>query len=171
MKDEALDRVVEMLDTPALTTLIIKWHQDRNLIDGSTDKDQTLKLAQEMGELSDSICKGESPIDDLGDMMVVMLNIMKRNNLTMEECLRHSYKEIMHRTGRMVDGVFVKEEDLDGDDGWIEVPSHGKRPVPLDTQVDIRMRGGVQLFGRTSRFLRWGVSGLMSDIVAYRVCK
>ena len=31
------------------TKLIIKWHHDRNLIDGSTDKDQVLKLAQELG--------------------------------------------------------------------------------------------------------------------------
>ena len=41
-----------------LVDLIAKWHQDRNLIDGSTDKDQYLKLIQEAGELSDNICKG-----------------------------------------------------------------------------------------------------------------
>ena len=38
--------------------LISQWHKDRNLIDGSTDKDQYLKLIQEAGELSDNICKG-----------------------------------------------------------------------------------------------------------------
>ena len=31
---------------------IIQWHYDRNLIEGSTDKDQYMKLIQEMGELS-----------------------------------------------------------------------------------------------------------------------
>jgi len=36
---------------------IIQWHKDRNLIEGSTDKDQVLKLAQELGELSDNVCK------------------------------------------------------------------------------------------------------------------
>ena len=30
-----------------LVKLIEQWHEDRNLIDGSTDKDQVLKLAQE----------------------------------------------------------------------------------------------------------------------------
>mgnify|MGYP006239333437 CR=1 FL=1 len=39
--------------------LIRQWHKDRNLIDGSTDKDQYLKLIQEAGELSDSLCKGK----------------------------------------------------------------------------------------------------------------
>ena len=38
---------------------VIGWHYDRNLIEGSTDKDQVLKLAQELGELSDSVCKGK----------------------------------------------------------------------------------------------------------------
>ena len=38
---------------------ICQWHEDRNLIDGSTDKDQVLKLQQELGELSDSVCKGK----------------------------------------------------------------------------------------------------------------
>ena len=51
------------------------WHHDRNLIDGSTDKDQFCKLIQEAGELSDSICKGKDVSDDIGDMMVVLINV------------------------------------------------------------------------------------------------
>ena len=43
-----------------------KWFEDRNLIEGSTDKDQVLKLMQELGELSDHACKGEDIRDDLG---------------------------------------------------------------------------------------------------------
>ena len=38
--------------------LISQWHKDRNLIEGSSDKDQYLKLIQEAGELSDNIFKG-----------------------------------------------------------------------------------------------------------------
>ena len=88
-----------------------KWFEDRNLIQGSTDKDQILKLMQELGELSDHACKGEDIRDDLGDMLVVMLNIMKRNNLTIEECLEMAYNDIKDRKGRMVDGIFVKEQN------------------------------------------------------------
>ena len=40
-----------------LVKMVTGWHHDRNLIRGSTDKDQTLKLVQELGELSDSVCK------------------------------------------------------------------------------------------------------------------
>ena len=90
----------------------IKWHEDRNLIEGSTDKDQVLKLQQELGELSDSVCKKKDMKDDLGDMMVIMLNIMKRNNITMEDCLSVAYSDIKDRKGKMIDGIFVKETDI-----------------------------------------------------------
>ena len=87
------------------------WHRDRNLIDGSSDKDQFLKLIQEAGELSDNICKGKDIKDDIGDMMVVLINIAERNNLTLTECLLEAWHDIKDRKGRMVDGVFVKESD------------------------------------------------------------
>ena len=91
--------------------LIGQWHKDRNLINGSSDKDQYLKLIQEAGELSDSLCKGKDIRDDVGDMMVVLINIMVRNNLTINECLSVAYNEIKDRKGKMIDGVFIKEGD------------------------------------------------------------
>lgn len=97
-----------------MVSRIKTWHHDRNLIEGSTDKDQVLKLMQELGELSDSVCKSKDIRDDLGDMLVVMINIMERNNLTMTECLEVAWDDIKDRKGRMVDGIFVKEEDLNG---------------------------------------------------------
>ena len=84
----------------------------RNLIEGSTDKDQYMKLIQEAGELSDNICKGRDIRDDIGDMMVVLINIMERNGLSLTECLDVAYNDIKDRRGKMVDGVFVKEADL-----------------------------------------------------------
>ena len=91
--------------------LIGQWHKDRNLINGSSDKDQYLKLIQEAGELSDSLCKGKDIRDDIGDMMVVLINIMVRNNLTINECLSIAYDDIKDRKGKMIDGVFIKEGD------------------------------------------------------------
>ena len=36
---------------------------------------------------------------------------MKRNKLTLEECLQVAYNDIKDRKGRMVDGILVKEGD------------------------------------------------------------
>ena len=92
-----------------LVQSVVDWHKARNLIDGATDKDQVLKLIQEVGELSDNVCKGQDIRDDIGDIMVVLINIMARNGLTLEECLEVAYEDIKDRKGKMVDGIFVKE--------------------------------------------------------------
>ena len=95
-----------------LSTLVAKieqWHYDRNLIDGASDKDQVCKLIQEVGELSDNVCKQRDVADDIGDCMVVLINIAVRNNLTLEHCLEVAYNDIKNRKGQMSDGIFVKE--------------------------------------------------------------
>ena len=43
--------------------------------------------------------------------MVVRINIAERNGTNLEECLHQAWNDIKDRTGRMVDGVFVKDED------------------------------------------------------------
>ena len=94
-----------------LVKKVAQWHHDRNLIKGATDKDQFCKLIQEAGELSDNICKGKDMSDDIGDMIVVLINIAERNNLTLKECLEKAWDDIKDRNGKMVDGIFIKEGD------------------------------------------------------------
>ena len=94
-----------------LINKVAQWHRDRNLIDGASDKDQFCKLIQKAGELSDSICKGKDVKDDIGDMIVVLINIAERNNVTIEECLMNAWDDIKDRKGRMEDGIFIKEGD------------------------------------------------------------
>lgn len=98
--------------TPFLIEKIAKWHHDRNLIAGSTDQAQCVKLAEEFGELAANIARGNAIQDDIGDMLVVLLNIMERNSLSMEDCLKQSWGEIKDRKGVMMDGIFIKEENL-----------------------------------------------------------
>ena len=93
-------------------TKLVEWHYDRNLIDGSTSKDQYMKLIQECGELSDSLCKGKDIKDDIGDIITVLINIAEREGVTIEECLEQAYDDVKDRKGMMINGVFVKEEDL-----------------------------------------------------------
>lgn len=100
-----------MSDVDLYDKCIRQWHHDRNLIDGATDKDQFMKLMQEAGELSDNICKQKDCRDDIGDMIVVLINIMERNGYSMEECMAQAWNDIKDRKGRMVDGIFIKEGD------------------------------------------------------------
>jgi len=91
---------------------IVEWHFDRNMIEGSTNKDQFHKLIQECGELSDNLVKGNDRKDDYGDIMVVLIGMMERDGYTLQECLEAAYSDIKDRKGKMIDGVFVKEADL-----------------------------------------------------------
>lgn len=99
-----------------LINKVKEWHYARNLIEGSTDLDQFGKLQEEVLELHEAlICNSyldnytPEITDAIGDIMVVLINIAERNGLTLEQCLEHAYNDIKHRTGKMVDGVFVKD--------------------------------------------------------------
>ena len=95
-----------------ITNKIAEWHHQRNLIDGSTDQAQFLKLIEEVGELAGNLARGKDISDDIGDIIVVLINIAERNHLTIEECMRVAYNDIKDRKGKMIDGVFIKEVRL-----------------------------------------------------------
>ena len=89
-----------------------QWHHDRNLIEGSTDLQQfNGKLLEEVKELETNILLSQPIADDIGDILVVLINIATRNNLSLSRCLQVAYDDIKDRKGKMVDGVFIKERE------------------------------------------------------------
>ena len=97
----------------ATTKNIISWGYDRNIIGGSSPKDQFCKLVQEIGEVSEAICKEDRQdlIDAVGDVYVVLAMICEMNDISIYECAEAAYNEIAPRKGVMFDGVFVKSTD------------------------------------------------------------
>ena len=98
-------------DMALLIQLVTQWFYDRNLIEGSTSKDQFHKLIQECAELSDNLCKGKDTRDDIGDVLVVLIGIAEQQGFDLQECLAIAYNDIKDRKGQMIDGIFVKESD------------------------------------------------------------
>ena len=156
-----------------MNDLILKieqWANERNLIDGCTPLDQSMKLFSEFGELADAVGKNdlEGIKDGIGDVFVVLTIMCRQNNysigeathtdkyissiidvkrtivyiltdivdwvdwfehldvnlvlsglekvakhydLTLQECVEHSYNEIKDRKGVMYNGQFVKSTD------------------------------------------------------------
>ena len=128
-------------NAPNLISKMAQWHKDRNLISGSTNKAQFVKLMEEVVELFATLNpelepyeieailkgmiadlhkrsrikkapKGKDIRDDVGDVNVVLINLIEREGFTMQECLETAWHDIKDRKGRMIDGVFVKESDL-----------------------------------------------------------
>jgi len=52
----------------------------------------------------------EEFVDAIGDMVVVLTNMAHLGGTTIEECIDTAYKVISKRTGKMVNGTFVKDE-------------------------------------------------------------
>jgi NTP pyrophosphatase (non-canonical NTP hydrolase) len=90
---------------------IIQWQYDRNLIEGSSNQAQFVKLIEEAGELAGAIARGQPIHDHAGDIMVVLIGIMEREGTDMLECLQVAYSEIKDRKGVMINGVFIKDSE------------------------------------------------------------
>lgn len=88
---------------------ILQWQYDRNLIEGSNNQAQFVKLIEETGELAGAIARGQPIQDHAGDIMVVLIGIMEREGTDMLECLQVAYGDIKDRKGKMLNGIFVKE--------------------------------------------------------------
>ncbi len=96
-----------------LTTKIEEWSNERNLNTSDPEK-QTIKLGEEFGELCQGIAKNnkDQVIDSIGDMYVVLTILSQQLGIDIEDCIATAYDEIKDRKGKMINGVFVKEEDL-----------------------------------------------------------
>ena len=88
------------------------WAGERGLYTKGDKKTQFCKLMEEAGELGRAILKEDKPeiVDAIGDMVVVLTNMAHLSGTTIEECIDAAYKVIAKRTGKMVNGTFVKDE-------------------------------------------------------------
>jgi len=94
--------------------MVRDWANARGLIYGTTVEKQYQKLLEEYDELGKAIMF--QTIKDtkleIGDMLVVLANICTQLGCTLEECAWLAYDKIKDRKGKMINGTFVKEEDL-----------------------------------------------------------
>ena len=92
---------------------IRQWANDRGIYDKGDTKTQLIKLQEEMGELAKATLEKDQKevIDAIGDMVVVLTNLAHLNNVNIETCIATAYNVISKRTGKMVNGTFVKDAD------------------------------------------------------------
>ena len=91
--------------------LVLEWADKKGLLKEENHLKQTLKLTEEVGELSKAILEKNpyDTIDAIGDILVVITILAKQLNLDIEECYKAAYEEIKDRTGKTISGVFVKD--------------------------------------------------------------
>ena len=93
---------------------VVQWSIDKGL-DKANPRDQFLKVSEEVGEVAAALARGDklALIDGIGDVVVTLILLAQQNGLELQDCLQYAYDEIKDRQGKMVDGVFVKQSDLE----------------------------------------------------------
>jgi NTP pyrophosphatase (non-canonical NTP hydrolase) len=106
---------------PHLKELVLKWALDKGILGSGTLVGQSNKTIEEAHEILDSATllelfpdretHQEEIIDAIGDTAVTLIILAEMLGTTVEYCLEQAYKVIAKRQGKMVNGVFVKEEN------------------------------------------------------------
>ena len=91
---------------------IRNWAKVRNIYENGDAKTQYVKLQEESGELAKGLLKDDQAeiVDAIGDMIVVLTNLAELRNVKVETCIASAYNQISNRTGKMINGTFVKDE-------------------------------------------------------------
>ena len=79
----------------------------------SSTMEQLLEAAHNLGGISIPISQDWEVDKEWIELFFINLIIISLfEGLNFSECVKHAYEQIKDRKGKMIDGVFVKEEDL-----------------------------------------------------------
>jgi NTP pyrophosphatase (non-canonical NTP hydrolase) len=95
-----------------LEAKVEEWAEGKGILTKGTPTAQALKTLEECNELMDAIDKEDrnETIDALGDVLVTLIIQAKMQGVDLLDCLQIAYDVISKRTGKMKDGMFIKEK-------------------------------------------------------------
>jgi NTP pyrophosphatase (non-canonical NTP hydrolase) len=105
---------------------VVEWFHEKGIIENSNPLKQLEKTQEELTETRDAAvrleCTRDSEIsakiylreeikDGIGDTVVTLIGVCEMYGFTLEDCLQQAYEVISKRSGKMVDGKFVKDTE------------------------------------------------------------
>jgi NTP pyrophosphatase (non-canonical NTP hydrolase) len=108
--DRLTSKELKVEKAPNVYKLIRAWAKERGIYEKGDSKTQYVKLMEEAGELAKALLtNNKAEIKDaIGDMVVVLTNLAKLEDMKLEDCVVSAYTEIANRKGSMQNGTFVK---------------------------------------------------------------
>lgn len=90
---------------------ILAWAEPKGLLNPDFAPKQFMKLAEEVGELSNAILKNDKAeqMDAIGDCVVVLTILAHQLELDIDFCTESAYQVIKNRTGVLSNGTFIKD--------------------------------------------------------------
>ena len=97
--------------------LILKvenWAVERGLHEADPYK-QILKVVEETGEIAGALARNNTDEAhvEIGDGVVTLIILSMQLNVDIEDCLEAAYEKIKDRKGKNINGIYVKEEDIE----------------------------------------------------------
>ena len=91
---------------------ILEWARSRGILDKGNVIVQTLKLQEEVGELSKAVLfKSKEEISDaIGDIVIVLTSLSYFNGSEIEQDVQKALDVVKGRVGKMENGNFVKSQ-------------------------------------------------------------
>lgn len=104
-----------------LSKSVIEWGGSKGIFNESTPLRQLDKTQEELDETREALVKLtnsnsheikaiDEVEDGIGDMLVTIILLAEMVGLNTEKCLGTAYDVIRKRTGKMINGQFVKDE-------------------------------------------------------------
>ncbi len=115
---------------------VLRWAKDKDLLHSENADRQFMKFIEEVFEFRESLIiiknvgqminqfkeQGinvyfrENLVKDMmlemGDIFVTLIILCEQIGIDPEECLQMAYEKIKDRSGKTINGTFIKEEDL-----------------------------------------------------------
>ena len=107
---------------------VLKWADSKDLLKKENADKQFLKFVEEVFEFKtemDNVLNYGDVFDEedheeaieimmleMGDIFVTLIILCKQLGISPERCLEMAYNKISKRTGKTINGIFIKEEDL-----------------------------------------------------------
>lgn len=119
---------------------VLRWAKDKDLLHSENADKQFMKFIEEVFEFRDANTLylnerngldsefglyGEIESDgylqtleedlklEMGDILVTLIILCEQIGIDPEECLSMAYEKIKNRSGKTINGTFIKEEDLE----------------------------------------------------------
>jgi NTP pyrophosphatase (non-canonical NTP hydrolase) len=106
---------------------VIEWAKEKGILDKATPLTQLIKTQEELDETREALIalkaaegnpdkqiarsQALAEVEDgIGDMLVTIIILSKMVGLDSNKCLDSAYNVIKGRTGKMVNGLFVKDK-------------------------------------------------------------
>lgn len=107
-----------------LKTKVEEWANDKDLLHVLNADKQFMKFIEEVFEFKSEMdlihilggneLNSHDMMLEMGDIFVTLIILCEQLEIDPVVCLEMAYKKISQRRGRTIDGVFYKQEDLEG---------------------------------------------------------